>query len=707
MNNIFSFTLLSLLLSNSVLAHEDGPDTIVVTGNRLDSEIPLSKINKESVVKKEILKKSDITHKNATSLAKAVDLEPGVQTTLTCANCGSQRITLNGMRGENTTILMDGIPAFSSVSSFYGMEAIPMVGVSHLEIMRGAGASLTAPEAIGGAINIVTLTPNENKFSYQVRGGSNQYLNQELLGSYGDHKGGTLVAAQMNMMGSFDKDDNNVTESSRQTQKSVFVKKENRIGDKIKASARVGYQELELLGGTTKAFRPTSYPANIDTLEDFGSDRDIRNKYTGDLSKIADRIRLNRIDGGGNVSYHLNADTNLKGSFAIAKQVQKSIYSHGYDYNNEDTFRFFDLKLNSVINDYHFLTVGVDHRNEYMRSSSDYLYNVSHYKKDSFQFKTVGLYIQDEWYISDNDELNLIVRFDHLNVEWDDKRLIHDRLEKTAIAPRIHYKRIHNENFSSRFAYGVGYRAPLSMFESQHGTNEEGFELDITKLELAHNFTYTLNRESDNSSSAFSFAWTRLEHMAYADEETSPVVFKNSDEVMNIKTLGLLHVQKITPDWSLESSIDWFMLPDNYKAKLPTAAQETRARIVSDYHFGNNEFVVMANITGPRKLSPYGYYKNYNTLQDDPDPMSFDKIPVNQKRQKAPAFYTLDVFYQKQFTKFSWLVGVNNLLDYTQTKDGESPLAWRTHLNHAHLDNRHVWGPNTGRVVYTGLKIEL
>lgn len=694
------------MITNFVQAHENGSDTIVVTGT-LDSDVPLSKINKNSVIKKEVLTKAKITHKNATSLAKAVDLEPGVQTTLTCANCGSQRITLNGMRGENTTVLIDGIPAFSSVSSFYGMEAIPMVGVSQLEIMRGAGASLTAPESIGGAINIITMIPNEKKFTYQIRGGTHQYLNQELLGSYGDNYGGTVIGAQKNLMGSFDVDNNNVTESSRQSQESIFIKKDNRIGDKLKVSLRAGYQDLELLGGTTKAYRPTTYPASTDANDDFGSNRDIRNKFTGDLSKIGDRIRLNRVDTGGSLSYHLNEDINLKGSFSLAKQTQKSIYSHGYDYNNKDMFRFFDLKMNNVINDNHFLTFGVDHKNEDMKSNSEYLYKVSNYKRDSFKFKTYGAYVQDEWIITENDELNLILRVDNMNVDWDDKRLINNKLRKTAIAPRVHYKRTHNEKVSSRFAYGVGYRAPLSMFESQHGTNEEGFELSITKLEMAHNFTYTLNYEGNNSSSAFSFAWTRLNHMAYADEETSPVIFKNSNTAMNIKTLGLLHIQKLTPDWTLESSFDWFMLPDSYKEKLPTAAQETRARFVSDYHFGKNEVVVNANIVGPRKLSPYGYYKNYNTLNDDPDPMSFDKIPANQKRQRSPTFYTLDVFYQYQFSKISLLLGVNNLLDYTQTKNSESPLSWRTHRGHTHLDNRHVWGPNTGRLVYTGMKIEI
>ena len=701
---MINFFLYSIVLSFNITAHEIGPDTIVIIGKK---ETTQSKLDKSSVVKKEIITKSEIAHKNASSLAKAVDLEPGVQTTLTCANCGSQRITLNGMRGENTTILIDGIPAFSSVSSFYGMEAIPMVSVGRLEIMRGAGASLTAPEAIGGAINIVTPMTNENKFSYQIKGGNHQYLNQELFGSYGDNSGGTIIAAQTNLLGSFDEDKNSVAESSRQSQKSLFIKKENRLGDKFKLSLRGGYQELELIGGATSAYRVTTYPQDIDTNEDFGGARDIRNKFTGDLSKISDRIRLFRFDTGGSLSYQATDKIDLKVSFSLAKQIQKSIYSHGYDYNNQDMFRFFDLKGNLLLNDSHFFTFGVDHRNEYMRSSSAYLYDLMNYKKDSFQFKTHGFYLQDEWYLSDNDELNLILRADKMVVDWDDKTLLHSKLDKTAWAPRLHYKRSHTSELSSRFAYGVGYRAPLSMFESQHGTNEEGFELSITELEKAHNFTYTLNHQTETSESAFSFAWTRLSHMAYADEETSPVLFKNSDEVMNIKTLGFLHVHKITPDWILEGSFDWFMLPDSYKAKLPTAAQETRARFISDTHFGNNEIVATLNIIGSRKLSPYGYYKNYNTLSDDPDPMSFDKIPTNQKRQKAPIFYTLDLFFQKQFSKFSWLVGINNVFDYTQTKKAESPLAWRTHLNHAHLDNRHVWGPNTGRLIYTGLKIEL
>lgn len=689
-----------------VLANDVHLDVIEVSKSR-DFDLPLSRIEKESVVKKEKLSKERVEHKNATSLARAIDLEPGVQTTLTCANCGSQRVTLNGMRGENTTILVDGIPAYSSVSSFYGMEAIPMAGISTIEIMRGAGSALTAPEAIGGVVNLVTERTDQKKFSYLARGGENESFNQQFLGVYGNARQGTLIAAQTNQISFFDEDGNSVAEASGQDQKAIFVKHDHRIGSLFKASFRGGHQDLELIGGATQHFRNKSYPPLLADETSF-EDGDVRKRFIGNLDQISDWIRLKRLDGGGSFLYHLNSETNVKGSFSLAKQEQFSIYSHGYDYDNEDMFRFYDLKINRMIGENHLLTIGVDHRNEEMNSDSRFLYRVNNFFRDSFSFDTFGLYVQDEWFISDRDELNLVLRFDRMDVNWKDKRIADSRLEKSVLAPRVHYKRQHSDSLSSRFSIGVGYRAPLTLFESQHGTNEEGFEIEIKKLERAETFSYTLNYDLSQRSSAFSGTLTRLQNMAYGDEDAKPIKFKNAAETMSVGTLNLLHIERVKSDWTIESSFDWFILPDSYKEKLPIASQETRARFISDYHFGKNEFVTTLNIIGPRNLRPYNYHKNYNVLEEDPDPMSFDKIGSSQKGQHAPLFYTLDLFFQRTISEnFRLLAGVTNLLDYTQTKEKESPLSWRLHGNHFHLDNRHIWGPVQGRVIYAGLNYQL
>jgi outer membrane receptor protein involved in Fe transport len=695
--------LLLLVLSSPVFSHEtiDEIEVVEHTDDR-----PLSRIKTDSVVKNEVVTKTRIEHKNANSIARAVDLEPGVQTTMTCANCGSQRITLNGLRGENTTVLIDGIPAFSSVSSFYGMEAAPVVGLSSIEVMRGAGASLTAPEAIGGSVNLITVIAEKDSFMYQVRGGENNYFNQQILGTYKTKLGGFALAAQTGQMDHFDIDENGVSEAPYQNQKSMMFKYNFRESAKWRGSLRGGLNQLEMIGGSTVRFRngnptaaePNDFPTGT---PDVG---DVRRRFTGTQNMISDWIRLRRLDGAGSLTYHLSSDTTFKGSFSLAQQLQHSVYMHGYDYDNRDNFRFFDLKANHVLSDAHFLTVGVDRRNEEMISKSKTLYQTNNFPKDDFEFDTLGLYIQDEWIKSEKDEFNFVLRIDRMQVDWTDSQLTNGDLKETAFAPRVHYKRIHDREWSSRFSLGVGYRAPLSLFESQHGTNDEGFKVGITKLERAQTFTYTINQEQERSSFAGSISLTRLENMAYGDDSVEPLVFKNYSTPLHIGTFNLLKVKKMTNNWTLESSFDWFVMPDSYKERLPIAAQETRARLVSDYHFGKNEIVVFMNIVGPRDLSKYHYDRNFNVN----DVSTLSDVVSQQKDQKSPLFYTFDMYYSRQVSKSTQLqLGVNNLLDFTQTKDGESPLAWRVHGDHAHLDNRHLWGPTQGRYFWAGFKAEI
>lgn len=690
---MFKVILIVCFFSFSAFSHDD-LEEISVHG-ALEGSNSLSHIDKNSVVKKEILTKDRIEHKNATSLARAVDLEPGVQTAITCASCGSQRLTLNGLRGENTTLLIDGIPAFSTVSSFYGLEAIPMTGIGSIEIMRGSGAAAVTPDSVGGAVNLVTASTQKHQFLYHVRGGEHGFFNQQLLGIYD----GFMIAAQTNQLNAFDEDENKIAESSRTLQKSFFLKKENRLGDKAKFYGRFGHQELELLGGSARSHRPGTFTTNPAEENNFPGG-DVRKDYDGSLAQVADWIRLKRTDGGGSLTYHVNDTVNLKGSFALASQEQLSTYFHGYDYDNHDMYRFFDLKLNSAAGESHFLTMGVDHRHENMVSNSDFLYRTQDFHRDNFRFNTLGFYVQDEWALSARSELNLVARVERLKVNWADSRLSHQELDKTVLAPRIHFKHQHSDLLTSRLSYGMGYRAPLTLFESQHGTNEEGFDLKIKDIEKAHTVTYTLNNETKKRSSAASVAFTRLENMAYGDDHYEPMIFRNAARHMDIKTVNFLHVERVTATWNLEAGFDWFILPDDYKKKLPVAAQETRARLVSDWHFGKNELVGFLNIVGPRNLRKYGYERNYNV---------FDGTTASsRKNQNAPMYATIDLFFNHSFSRnVSSQFGVNNLLDYTQTKAHESPLSWRSHGEHTHMDNRHIWGPLQGRVLYAGFKVEI
>ena len=131
-------------------------ETIEVVGQRIRS---FSKDLKASDLSKtETLDGDSLQRFGAQTLADAISQARGVDTQLFCANCGAKRITINGLRGEHTTVLIDGFPLHSTVSSFYGLDAVPIIGIERIEVNRGSGSSLIVPESIGGSINLITFS---------------------------------------------------------------------------------------------------------------------------------------------------------------------------------------------------------------------------------------------------------------------------------------------------------------------------------------------------------------------------------------------------------------------------------------------------------------------------------------------------------------------------------------------------------------------
>src|SRR5690606_10358644 len=117
------------------------------------------------------------------TLSDLVRDQIGVETQTYCANCGAKRLTINGLKGEHTSILIDGLPLHSAISSFYGVETVPVNGIQEINVMRGAGASLTNPEAIGGTLDIITVDPLTPRQSYST----SLSFNDQLSGTGQNH----------------------------------------------------------------------------------------------------------------------------------------------------------------------------------------------------------------------------------------------------------------------------------------------------------------------------------------------------------------------------------------------------------------------------------------------------------------------------------------------------------------------------------------
>jgi hypothetical protein len=190
-----------------------------------------------------------------------------------------------------------------------------------------------------------------------------------------------------------------------------------------------------------------------------------------------------------------------------------------------------------------------------------------------------------------------------------------------------------------------------------------------------------------------------------------PAIFKNHSGTFWIWANDITASLALQSNWTLQFSLENYTFQPGYRDLLPTAAVETRARLTSDIHFGNWEWITSVNWTGARDLSKYRYNLHFKTLIDDPLLPGTTIVGV-QKNLLAPHFFTLDLYLGYTLkNRYTFFASIQNVLDFTQTGVGDSPLHWGIHngadTGHFHLDNSHVWGPLRGRICSLGLKVEI
>ncbi len=75
-------------------------------------------------------------------------------------------VQINGLEGNYSMILIDGVPAMSGIAGIYALNALPMNVIDKIEILKGASSTLYGSEAIAGVINIKTKTPSRTPKFY-------------------------------------------------------------------------------------------------------------------------------------------------------------------------------------------------------------------------------------------------------------------------------------------------------------------------------------------------------------------------------------------------------------------------------------------------------------------------------------------------------------------------------------------------------------
>lgn len=689
------FSLIALIFPLELMAEENVPTVVIDSQEQFAS--PLTPY---STYKTERVSKDKFEQPNRQSLADLVKDQIGVEAQTYCSNCGAKRLTINGLKGEHTSILVDGLPLHSSVSSFYGVDSIPVNGIEEINVMRGTGASMVNPEAIGGTLNLITVDPLTPRQIYSTSMSVGDSLNSSAQNHSAlvtlaneNKKIGITLGGQYTLSNTWDGDENGIAESPERNIYSGIIKTRFLPNDNNDISLRLGISDLTVLGGASNPTKP-SQMREIPAQETDFEDGNVESRFIGDPIKVTDWISLKRYEGAVHWTKYLSQSRTLSWNSGYARQEQSAIYQHEFDYAHNDNIFVTDLSLQWLSRQSHLFKIGLFHKTQKLRSASEILFVQNGIPKDNFDNTSYAGYLKYSYLHSDSLEMDFALRLDQININWLE---LSNEVNEFIIAPRYQVRHDISHHLSQRLSYGLGYRAPLTFFESQHGNNENGYQVNITQLEKAHSIIYSLSYNTPSYYTTAGVHYTRLKNMAYGYEsQGQPILYQNTTEDYDIWTNDLLMGYKLTPWWMLEGSIEFFTYEDGYTKKLPTAAIENRLQLKSNIESGNWSYYLAATFVGSRNLARYGSYSNYYADRNQFPPPETHGSEL--KHQKAPAYVVIDTSVTYLFCKnYKAIFGINNLLDETQIKYGDNPSAWHWHFDHAHYDGLHTWGPNRGR----------
>ena len=655
----------------------------------------------DAIEQTEVIDRTDLAVNQSVVLSEALAFTPGARVNNECSMCGVKRIMLNGLGGQHTTLLLDGLPAHTLVSGFYGPDALSMAGVERIEVARGAGASLTAPEAIGGSVNIITQEPSRTGGQVNFAGGETGYIQGDAVGTFVNQDGTlrALFAFQYDKRDQFDADDNGVSESP-------FLENYNYSGrisfdptPRSTLTLRGAYTDSEIFGGPvigelTDSIEDALASFAIDPTESaslFVNDN-VNNLFIGKPWETTEQIATNRKEVSGRYFHELTDKFNFDAGVSWSEHKQDSFYE-GFDYRADNEMLYITGRFNWSPSDTHLFTIGYDRRDETLRSESDATAGDPAYISDSFDYLTQAIFLQDTWTPIDPLEVSMALRIDFIEADFIDPQRPGTEIDETIVSPRIDIRYAHSDQWTSRLSYGKGYRAPLSFFETDHGILDAGlgFQIDVDRLERSNSVTYALSYLGDRLSWTAGAAWTQVDNLAALDETAAgiPLLVQRDEK-------GEVYGGTFDLGYALTDTLDLTFTAEKFEhddvARSIFGVAPIEERIIAAVDWRPENWLIRASYSwiGPRDLTDYGYE-------------GFDDASATFAKQTTGTSYG-DLDMRAEYATgvgVSLYLGARNLLNATQVEDETSPLFFDADGGY---DVAYIFGPLRGREIYGGAR---
>lgn len=672
-------------------------DAFVVTGTRTERLIS------EAPVKTELILGSELETFNVTSFREALKLIPTARFDYDCQNCGVNQIQLMGLGTDYTAILFDGAPLYSGLAKVYGADLFPTIFIDRIEVVKGGSSVLYGPEAMAGVINLMTTEPlasgfkastgqesvlgDATEWEASMRGDYVDPMERFSFSAYGyamDREGLDLTTDGFTEMPEFT---NRVTgfqgwwhPRNGATLKAnyQFMDQAHRGGDRLdlpEEQARVAESlrhTIHLAQISWKQRVTPSFDYSLGTSYLY-IERESFYGARGDNEQRA----FEEAGFSGDVTPDFIAG-NQPAIDAVARRVWGLTQNHVY---------FLESQFNHHWGN-HTLSYGLQHRYEDLTDGS--LFDSANVPTTKDDFSNLGLFVQDQWVVSDKLELVPGIRIDD-----------HDNAEDVIFSPRLAGRYFANDDWTLRASWSTGFNAPGAFNEDKHiGVNNGGAIFLVNEPGLAEERSQTLSFGADFVPGHFEEQLILHSQIHYTHLEDSFDI-DDSGEMSGDPNLWWRINGPDAAVWVWENNLNWQL---DEHVRLDVGVSYIRARLDEKVDrvtgLSSDEFPERPKWTGHLGLS----YENHDAFNAHALLIyTGSMLAIGEDAdiwRRTDPFHVVDIGFSKDFDgwlgadHFTVAIGVENLFDDRQDDLQDSG---------EERDPTYLYGPTQPRTWYLRL----
>ena len=137
-------------------------EEITVSATRNDKRLDDQPLRVEVLAREEIEEKMLMTPGDIVMMLNEMG---GMRVQATSPSLGAASVRIQGMRGQYTRFLSDGLPLFGEQVGSIGLLQIPPMDLGQVEVIKGVASSLYGAGAMGGIVNLVSRRPGDENES--------------------------------------------------------------------------------------------------------------------------------------------------------------------------------------------------------------------------------------------------------------------------------------------------------------------------------------------------------------------------------------------------------------------------------------------------------------------------------------------------------------------------------------------------------------